>query len=80
VLVVGGSDDVPEDIAVAEIYDPEAETWTRVAPMSTPRIDHTATLLPSGEVLVAGGYSGSSMLASAEVFDPGSGTWSLTPR
>jgi hypothetical protein len=37
-----------------------------------------AALLPSGKVLVAGGYNNGSPLATAEVYDPASGTWSAT--
>src|SRR5262249_13388760 len=35
----------------------------------------TATLLPNGKVLVAAGYNG---LSSAELYDPASGTWTVT--
>jgi hypothetical protein len=31
---------------------------------------HTATLLPNGQVLVAGGFDGSTQLASAELYTP----------
>lgn len=52
--------------------------WTMTGPMSTPRMQHTATLLADGRVLVTGGrpeeHTGSA-LASAEVFDPETGTW-----
>ena len=40
--------------------------------------DHTATLLPSGKVLVAGGYDDGGTLSSAELYDPASGTWTAT--
>jgi hypothetical protein len=40
---------------------------------------HTATLLPSGKVLVAAGQDQNfGVLASAELFDPATGTWSPT--
>src|SRR5205085_1453138 len=42
------------------------------------RIEHTETLLPNGKVLVAGGSDGDSILASAELYDSASGTWSAT--
>ena len=50
--------------------------------MNIPRSDHTATLLTSGKVLVAGGYevSGCCPSASAELFDPVTGSWSATGR
>jgi large repetitive protein len=37
--------------------------------------NHTATVLPSGKVLVAGGYSSSGYQAGAELYDPATGTW-----
>ena len=46
--------------------------------MATARAYHTATLLPNGQVLVAGGYNGSCLLASAELYDPATGTWTAT--
>ena len=40
---------------------------------------HTATLLPYGKVLVAGGNgNGGSGLSSAELYDPATGTWTAT--
>jgi MYXO-CTERM domain-containing protein len=42
--------------------------------MSTARLGYSATLLPSGQVLIAGGGMQSDA-ALAEIFDPGAGTW-----
>src|SRR5262245_24205431 len=42
--------------------------------LATARWFHTATLLPNGKVLVAGGWDASGALASAELYDPASGT------
>ena len=45
---------------------------------STPHVFHTATLLPNGKVLVAGGDNNVVFLRSAELYDPASGTWTAT--
>jgi len=47
-------------------------------PLVTERAQHTATLLPNGKVLVAGGRNGFSNLAAAELYDPATGIWSST--
>src|SRR5215831_11256327 len=52
-------------------------SWTPTGSLGTARSAHTATLLPNGKVLVAGGYNGS-YLSSAELYDPGTGTWTAT--
>ncbi len=54
-----------------------AVTWIATGPLATVRYGHTATLLPNGKVLVAGGYNGGA-LKSSELYDPVARTWSPT--
>ena len=68
----------PEQLNSAVIYDPTAGTWSVTGSMGADREDFTATLLPNGKVLVAGGFSNSSFSNSAELYDPATGTWSVT--
>ena len=63
----------------AEVYDPAArDLEDHRQALHDARAGHTATLLPNGKVLVAGGFDSSAILSSAEVYDPASGTWSAT--
>ena len=85
VLVAGGAGPRPETfpypgLASAELYDPATETWSFTGSTTTPRFGyHTATLLPNGMVLVAGGYDGTNHIcANAELYDPATGTWTAT--
>src|SRR5262249_25687069 len=57
--------------------DPVASIFKATGSMSISRAGHTATLLNSGKVLIAGGGSGSSA-ASAEVYDPATGVFTAT--
>jgi len=54
-------------------------SWCPTQSMIVARTRHTATLLPNGKVLVAGGLNASNTAtATAELYDPSSETWSLT--
>ena len=55
-----------------------ANSWKATGTMVTARSGHTATLLPSGKVLVAGGKVGGVAVASAELYDPNTGMWTAT--
>jgi hypothetical protein len=52
--------------------------WSFTGSLNIRRYDHTATLLPNGMVLVAGGVRSPGLLASAELYDPARGTWFAT--
>lgn len=77
VLVVGGRSDTGSNqfTASAVIYDPVADSWTATGSLRTARHKHTASLLPSGKVLVTGGENSSGILGSSEIYDPDTGVW-----
>jgi galactose oxidase-like protein len=82
VLFTGGIDDNGEDIH-AELYDPGTGVFAPTGSMTTPRVDHSATLLADGTVLLAGsqrseGDGAGRGFASAELYDPVTGTSSAT--
>src|SRR5205823_3578857 len=80
VLVAAGFNGAPNlmhDTATTEIYDAATNQWITAASLTTERDAHTATLLPDGTVLVAGGANmPPQWLASAERYDPTTNTWS----
>ena len=86
VLVAGGlrgSQPTSVTVATAELFDSSTGTWASTSSMSVDRDQHTLTLLASGQVLAAGGYSGGwslgcNDLTSAELYDASAGTWFLT--
>src|SRR3989454_1469707 len=84
VLVAGG--DNRSDLT-AELYDPASGTWSSTDSAIWNRgtgqfppgsFANTATLLPSGKVLVAGGSEFDGSFNTAELYDPATGTWSYT--
>jgi hypothetical protein len=62
----------------SELYDPTTRTWTDTGSLRRARWSHTATLLPNGQVLVAGGQNNKRDFPSAELYDPATGVWTAT--
>ena len=86
VLVAGGLNNYVTVIPLSsvELYDPSTGIWTVTNSLNLARNGHTATLLPNGQILVAGGAN-INTLTSAELYNPGNGTWTTissmnTPR
>lgn len=80
VLVAGGETNgtFASAIGSAELYDAASRSWSVTGSMTNGRTYHTATRLPDGKVLVAGGQNSLGDLASAELYDPATGTWTPT--
>src|SRR5262249_53922801 len=86
VLIVGGASQGP----LAEAYDPSTGAFSPADNMITSRGGHRAILLPDGNVIILGGIvlqDGRTLilrdmigfpLKTAEVYDPASGTFTLT--
>jgi hypothetical protein len=73
-LITGGYSSVQrKTLATAERYDPATGLFTLLSStMTDGRMDHTATLLADGRVLITGGWSSSlgRTVATADIFDP----------
>ena len=77
VLVIGGNLSATQ--TTAELYDPVTDIWTPTGSLLTARSRFTATMLPTGKVVVTGGRdSSNAVLNSTEVYNPATGTWSAT--
>lgn len=77
VLIAGGCgwhNGSCDAIASAEIYDPAVNTTSLISNLNKVRSGHTATRLPDGSVLVAGGND-----TTAELFSPGADSFAVLP-
>jgi MYXO-CTERM domain-containing protein len=84
VLIVGGNQETDFNpaappLATTELFDPQTQTFTPGPSMPSPAAYHTATLLPGGKVLVAGGrVQGAAGQPTAQLYDPATNTWATT--
>jgi hypothetical protein len=77
VLIVGGESMGSSELqatATAEVYDTSTGLFSTTGSMAEARNSHTATLLPSGHVLIAGGGADNS---TAELYDPTTRSFSI---
>jgi hypothetical protein len=83
VLLIGGCTrgrcEAGEASATVDIFDPRTMTVSVGGRLVRPRIGAAAAVLPDGRVLIAGGWSGSSVSASTEIFDPRTGRSTEAP-
>lgn len=68
--MVGGNSPTGTAMAGNQIYDPATGIFSAAASLSIGRYSHTATLLPSGGVLIVGGDTGAGpRMAPAEIYE-----------
>lgn len=81
VLIAGGATRLgaPLPTRSAVIYDPASRLFAETGAMLVPRYQHTATLLPNGKVLIAGGLSDTGQSDTAEIYDPAAAQFSTAP-
>jgi hypothetical protein len=83
VLITGGLDAQERILAIAELYGPATGKFTLTTEafprtgttMTDVRCEHTASILPNGQVLIAGGSDTNGVLATAELYDPAQGAF-----
>jgi len=59
-----------QELTTVEAYDPSVDTWTTVAGLSTPRGALAAAVGRAGAIFAIGGFDGTSVLSSVEMFTP----------
>ncbi len=76
ITVSSGSLSADAALTVAAL--PFVPRFIATGPMTEPRHLHTATLLPDGMALIAGGNGDSGILSSAELYNPLTGVFTVT--
>jgi hypothetical protein len=82
-VLVAGGDAGADGLTSAELYDPANGSWGTTGSLSIVRQSDDVccpgtTLLPSGDVLIAGGSGPEGVLRSAEVYRVATGVWEAT--
>jgi hypothetical protein len=80
-VLVAGGDTGTFPTSKAELYNPGSATWSATGNLNQARENYGLAVLPNGKVLAAGGATSERFLgvtSSAEIYDPGTGTWTRT--
>jgi hypothetical protein len=81
VLITGANRGIGD---TAEVYNPSTGVWQVTGALNVSRASGAAALLENGQVLFVDGYNTVNnvftYLASAELYNPSTGEWSLTAR
>ena len=75
VYVIGGQNDEGKVVACGEVYSPEDDSWSALAPMSYPRIGFRVAVVEDRMVVVGGRTEGGDSLETVEMFCLLSSTW-----
>jgi N-acetylneuraminic acid mutarotase len=82
VLVAGGTGEGGGALSSSELYNPASGTWNITGNLHVGRVSAQSVLLPNGKVLTMGGCIKNDCLSSttrrAEIYNPVSGTWTVT--
>jgi hypothetical protein len=81
VLLLGGGKtnaNDPDPGTTVELYEPSSGSFSLVGNLNEKMIYHTATLLPNGKILIAGGYNDNGLISQAELYNPGTNTATFT--
>src|SRR5688572_29456132 len=78
VLALGGTTSEGVETASTEVYDPAGDTWQPTGALFHARSRSAALLLSDGRVLVVGGESAGQPLSGIEIFDPTTGSFSVS--
>jgi hypothetical protein len=75
---IGGYNSTSSALSIVEVLDLTTGLWSTAAPLSAPRRGLSAVYL-NGKIYAIGGFNGSSIVSTVEVYDPTSNTWTTVP-
>ncbi len=80
VLIVGGMRRNQDFYRSAELYDPTTQRFSATGSLRIGQVGMAAVRLPSGKVLVTGGWTGHDTTDEAEIYDPATGIFADAGR